>query len=491
MRDYRRGRGATPAGAASGPASTYALSRGRTADVEAWPPGLLEDNTFVDAGASGFVQTAADPLSTFGLDVDTGSWSTGQLLLDRGQRPPPASIRPEEWVNAFDASYPAPTDTDLGVTVDGAAAPHAEDGTALVRVGVQGREVADTERPPAALTFVVDTSGSMDVRNRLGLVQSSLALLVNALRPDDSIGIVTYSTNARVLLEPTPVADADTIVEAIDELRPHGSTNMAAGLNQGYALAERAYAESGLNTVLLASDGVANVGTTGPDALATTIQERAEQGIHLAAVGYGMGNYNDDLMEQLADGGDGFYSYVDTFTEAERLFADDLTSLLTVVADDAKVQVAFDPARVLDYRLIGYRNRALDDAEIAQADADAGEIGAGHAVTALYEVRLADGVAPGDEIGSVDLRWRSATADAERLLLPVSAPDPALVATNSLGVAAEAATLAEVLRADSVVTDRGVTLDDVAADVSALVEADAPGAELLADTIEAAQFADP
>ena len=359
----------------------------------------------------------------------------------------------------------------------------------LVRVGVQGREVNDDERPPVALTFVVDTSGSMDIRNRLGLVQSSLALLVNSLHPDDTVGIVTYSTGAQVVLAPTPVAESDTIVDAIDELTPHGSTNMAGGLREGYAMAAEAYLEGGLNTVVLASDGVANVGTTGPQSLAATIQERADQGIHLATVGYGMGNYNDHLMEQLADGGDGFYSYVDTFAEAERLFVDDLTSLLTVVADDAKVQVGFDPEQVTHYRLVGYTNRALDDEAISDPGADAGEIGAGHAVTALYELRLADGVTPGQQVGTVDLRWRSSATDGqERITTPVTVPDAA-TAQGTLGLAATAATLAELLRGDSVVTGRGVTLDDLAVDTQALLEAGVPGADRLATMVESAQTA--
>ncbi len=455
------------------------------------PPGLLEDNTFVDEGQSGFVDATEDPLSTFGLDVDTGSWSTGQLLLAEGHRPPPASIRAEEWVNAFEPGYPEPSGTDLGLTVDGAPAPHADDGTVLVRVGVQGRAVDDADRPPVALTFVVDTSGSMDIRNRLGLVQSSLALLVNALRPGDSIGIVTYSTRAEVVLEPTRVADADEIVDAIDELRPSGSTNMAGGLRRGYELAEQAYVEGGLNTVVLASDGVANVGTTDPADLAASVQDRAEQGIHLATVGYGMGNYNDHTMEQLADGGDGFYSYVDTFAEAERLFVDDLGSLLTVVADDAKAQVSFDPELVEDYRLVGYRNRALSDGAIDDPDADAGEIGAGHSVTALYELRLAAGVPAGTEVGTVDLRWTS-TADraAAQLQAPVIVPEPDAATDGSLGVAATAASLAELLRGDTVVAGRGVTLDDLATDAAALQQAGAPGADLLVETVQAVQQAD-
>ena len=260
--------------------------------------------------------------------------------------PDPASIRVEEWVNAFDYDDPAPTDGPVGVTVETAAAPHTDDGTQLVRIAVDTATIADADRPPANITFVIDTSGSMDIRDRLGLVQSSLALLVQHLRDDDTIAIVTYGDEATPVLAPTKVADAERIIAAIDELGPGGSTNMEAGLLLGYEQARAAFDPAALNVVVLASDGVANVGSTDPTVLTEQITKAGEEGIHLVTVGYGMGNYNDHLMEQLADQGDGFYSYVDTFEEAERLFVDDLTPTLTVVAKDAKAQVRFDPATV-------------------------------------------------------------------------------------------------------------------------------------------------
>ena len=348
---------------------------------------------FVDGGDSTFVATADDAESTFALDVDTGSYRVGQALLARGLLPDPASIRVEEWVNAFDYGDPAPTDGRSGVTVETGAAPHTDDGTPLVRIGVDTATVADAERPPANITFVIDTSGSMDIRERLGLVKSSLALLVQHLRDDDTIAIVTYGDDATPVLAPTPVADAERIIAAIDELGPGGSTNMEAGLLLGYEQARAAFDPDALNVVVLASDGVANVGVTDPTVLTDQITQAGEEGIHLVTVGYGMGNYNDHLMEQLADQGDGFYGYVDTFDEAERLFVDELTPTLTVVAGDAKAQVVFDPATVESYRLIGYENRVLDDEEFHDDTVDAGELGAGHAVTALYEVGPATDVA--------------------------------------------------------------------------------------------------
>jgi Ca-activated chloride channel homolog len=479
-----------PTGAAPTP-STTASSAGTVADsLPAWPD-PDEDNVFVDGGDSTFVATADDAESTFALDVDTGSYRAGLAQLASGVQPDPASVRVEEWVNAFEYTDPAPGDGPVGVTVESAAAPHTDDGTTLVRVAVDTTAVNDDERPPANITFVIDTSGSMDIRDRLGLVQSSLALLVQHLRDDDTIAIVTYGDDATPVLAPTKVADAERIVAAIDELGPGGSTNMEAGLLLGYEQARAAFDPTALNVVVLASDGVANVGSTDPTVLAEQITKAGEQGIHLVTIGYGMGNYNDHLMEQLADRGDGFYSYVDTFEEAERLFVDDLTPTLTVVAKDAKAQVRFDPATVASYRLLGYENRSLDDEKFHDDAVDAGELGAGHAVTALYEVvpttvaapAARRGAAPQPEasFGTVTVRWLdpvTGVASERSVGIPVAA---AAEASPSLRLAATVAELAEALRGNTVVTARGITLDTVAADADALVAADVPGAAELAD----------
>ena len=305
-------------------------------------PDVTEDNTFDDVGDTGFVPTDVDARSTFGLDVDTGSYRVAHRFAEEGYRPPRDSIRVEEWLNSFDLVDATADDDTLAISVDAGESPYATDGTRLVQIGVATAELAASERPPAAITFVVDTSGSMDIRERLGLVKSSLALLVNQLRPDDTIAIVTYGDDSRSLLEPTPVADHDLIVDAIDDLQPGGSTNMEAGLRQGYRNATDAYREDAVNVVLLASDGVANVGVSEPKGLVEMIERSGRQGVHLVTVGYGMGNYNDTLMEQLANRGDGFYAYLDTFDEAETLFVDELTPTLTTIARDAKSQVTFD-----------------------------------------------------------------------------------------------------------------------------------------------------
>ncbi len=367
--------------------------------------GRFDDNRFQDYGYRDFVAAADDPLSTFALDVDTGSYSVGRRFLDEGALPPRESVRPEEYVNAFDYDYDTPRD-GLDISVDGGPSPFNDDNV-LVRVGVQGEIVADEDRGDAALTFVIDTSGSMDRDDRLGLVKESLTLLVDELNDDDTVAIVTYSDSSGIVLEPTRVRDRDRIIDAIDELGPGGSTNLESGLREGYALAREAFNEDGINRVVLASDGVANAGVTDPDQLAAMIREDADNGIDLVTVGFGMGNFNDVTMEQLADNGDGFYAYVDTIDEAEKLFEEDLTSTLLTIAKDAKIQVEFDDEFVEAYRLIGFENRGVRDSEFRDDSVDAGELGAGHQVTAIYELELVDGVSLDDraELGVVALRW--------------------------------------------------------------------------------------
>ncbi len=365
----------------------------------------LDDNTFEDYGYRDFVAAATDPLSTFALDVDTGSYTIARRWVDEGQLPPRESVRPEEYVNAFHYDYDVPRD-GLEITVDGGPSPFDDDNY-LVRIGVQGEIVDDRDRGPAALTFVIDTSGSMDRDDRLGLVKESLSTLVDELDDDDTVAIVTYDDSSGIVLEPTAVRDRDRILHAIDDLRPGGSTNLEAGLREGYRLADESFQRNGINRVVLASDGVANVGVTDPEQLARMIRDDADRGINLVTVGFGMGNFNDVTMEQLADQGDGFYAYVDTEDEAERLFDDELTSTLLTIAKDAKIQVEFDPDVVEAYRLIGFENRGVLDSEFRNDDVDAGELGAGHQVTAVYEIELERGVDVDDrdDIGEVFLRW--------------------------------------------------------------------------------------
>lgn len=362
------------------------------------------DMFFQDYGVNPYILTSADNLSTFSLDVDTGSYSIARRYINDGLMPPPNAIRVEEFVNSFDQGYLNPPDTGFAVYADGAPSPFHNDGTYFLRVGVQGYDVEEEFRPAAALTFVIDVSGSMGQDNRLGLVKESLQLLVDRMRSDDTVAIVVYGSNARVVLNPTNGSDRSTILSAIYGLNSEGSTNLEAGLNLGYELANRAYKPGGINRVIIASDGVANVGNTGPEALAAQIRGYADSGISLTTIGFGMGNYNDVLMEQLADNGDGNYAYVDNMDEAERLFVDNLMSTLQTIALDAKIQVEFDANVVQQYRLIGYENRAIADQDFRNDDIDAAEFGAGHSAAAIYAVQFVPGA--NGRIGTVNLRWQ-------------------------------------------------------------------------------------
>ena len=361
------------------------------------------DNTFQDYGVNPYVETYEDHLSTFALDVDTASYSVARRYVMDGSLPPAEAVRVEEFVNYFDLGYPTPDEIAFGIYADGAPSPFHNDGSYILRFGVQGYEVPEWQRKPAALTFVIDVSGSMERENRLELVKRSLQLLVERLRPEDTVAIVVYGTDAYVVLEPTRGDDRETILRAIYSLRPEGSTNAEAGLRLGYQIAMQAYRPGGTNRVILCSDGVANVGETGPDEILATIRGYVEEGVMLTTVGFGMGNFNDVLMEQLANDGNGIYAYVDTLEEARKLFLEDLTSTLEVIALDAKVQVDFNPDLVNYYRLLGYENRDVADQDFRNDSVDAGELGAGHSATALYAVHL--NPAAQGRIATVQLRW--------------------------------------------------------------------------------------
>jgi Ca-activated chloride channel family protein len=370
---------------------------------EMGPPSTPDTMFFQNYGVNPFIDTYEDHLSTFALDVDTASYSVARRYVEDGNVPPADAIRVEEFVNYFDPGYPTPPDVAFGIYADASPSPFHHDGTHILRFGVQGYKVPEYARKPASLTFVIDVSGSMDRENRLELVKRSLQLLVDRLRPDDTVSIVVYGSQARVVLVPTSGEDRATVLDAIYSLHPEGSTNAEAGLKLGYQMAWQAYREDATNRVILCSDGVANVGLTGPDAILHEIRGYVETGITLTTVGYGMGNFNDVLMEQLANDGNGNYAYVDTLDEAQKLFVEDLTSTLQVIALDAKIQVDFNPDVVAYYRLIGYENRDVADQDFRNDAVDAGEIGAGHSATALYAVMFRPNAS--GRIATVQLRW--------------------------------------------------------------------------------------
>lgn len=422
--------------------------------------------TYQDPGVNPYIDPAQDDVSTFALDVDTASYTIAQRYVDDGYRPDPASVRVEEWVNAFDQGYEAPFDDTFAVIADGGPTPFTDRDEVLLRVGLQARDVRDRARQDASLTFVIDTSGSMAREGRLELVKDALARLVDGLDRRDTVAIVTFGDVGRVLLEPTPASERDEILQVIGRLQPGGSTNLEHGLQLGYELARSALTENGIDRVVLASDGVANVGLTDPQAILGSIRRDAEAGIELVSVGVGMGNFNDVLLEQLADQGDGFYAYVNTPAEADRLFSEDLTGTLQTVALDARAQVEFDREAVAAYRLVGYENRAIDDRDFTDDSVDAGAIGAGHSVTALYALRLTDDLGRG-RLATIRLRWTdpdSGRSDeivrevrADHLARDFGSSDP------SFRLDAVVASTAEVLRGSPWVGDLHLTdIADVA-----------------------------
>ncbi|MEM9775912.1 MAG: von Willebrand factor type A domain-containing protein [Chloroflexota bacterium] len=367
---------------------------------------LPEDMMFEDVGTNPFIDTRDDNLSTFAIDVDTGSYTVMRRYLNDGLLPPSESVRVEEYINYFNHQYPYPQDAAFGIHLEAAPAPYGEsEEYHLLRVGIQGYDVPANERPDGLFIFLVDVSGSMSSGNRMGLVKESLRMLTYNLRDTDRIGIVTYGDTAQTVLVPTDAGNEMDILAAIDRLQTAGGTNMDGGIAMAYRLAGEYAREGEINRIILASDGVGNIGATA----AEEILRNAEEGIQLSTFGFGMGNYNDHGMEQLANQGDGTYAYIDDLDEAERVFNDQLTATIFTIAKDAKIQIEFNAAVVERYRLIGYENRDVADNDFRNDAVDAGEIGAGHAVTALYEVRFA-GDAPANEV-AVTARMRYANMD--------------------------------------------------------------------------------
>jgi len=366
---------------------------------------------FQHTGVNPFVATEDDALSTFALDVDNASYTLTRSYLERGSLPPPDAIRVEEFVNFFASGLPDQTDEDFRIHAVGSPSRFGE-GYHLLRIGLQGRSVDTENRKAANLTFVIDISGSMNMENRLGAVKQALTMLLGELAEGDRVGIVVYGSSGRVLLEPTDISRRSIIEAAIAELGPGGSTNAAEGLELAYRLARDIYEPAKINRLILCSDGVANMGgSTSAEGILELVRRSSDEGITLSTVGFGMGNYNDVLMEKLADQGDGNYHYVDDRQEAERVFRENLTGLLQTIAREAKIQVEFDPSQVQRWRLLGYENRDVADEDFRNDDIDAGEVGAGHQVTALYELKL-DGV--DGKLGTVRLRYEAPAHDTAR-----------------------------------------------------------------------------
>lgn len=360
---------------------------------------------FKHYGVNPFVATEDDCLSTFAVDVDDASFIMARTYLQRGNIPPEEAVRVEEFVNHFDYEYAAPERDQFRIYVDGSPSPFGK-GYDLLRIGIRGRVIAPDDRKPAVLTFVIDVSGSMNRENRLGLVKRALRMLLEELRDDDLVAIVVYGSTAHTVLEHTSIKNIDTIIAAIEGLHPEGSTNAEAGLVLGYQLAEKHFRKGATNRIILCSDGVANVGRTGADDILKRIEEQVKMGITLSSIGFGLGNYNDVLLEKLGNKGNGYYAYVDNIQDAKKIFVNNLTGALEVIARDVKIQVEFDPDKVDRYRLLGFENRDVKDEDFRNDTVDGGEIGSGHSCTALYEIKLKEGAA--DTIGCFTMRFKNA-----------------------------------------------------------------------------------
>lgn len=348
---------------------------------------------------------AEHPVSTFSIDVDTGSYSNVRRLLNSGRLPRKDAVRVEEMINYFSYDYPLPRNkkTPFRVTTEIAPTPWNHN-KHLLHIGIKGYNVVESKLPPANLVFLVDVSGSMQSANKLELLKSSLKLLSKRMNKRDRISLVVYAGASGVVLQPTAGNNTATIASALNSLTAGGRTNGAAGIHLAYAMAQQAYIKGGINRVILATDGDFNVGTVNFEALKNLIEEKRKSGITLTTLGYGTGNYNDHLMEQLADAGNGNYAYIDTLNEANKVLVSEMASTLFTIAKDVKIQIEFNSNAVKEYRLIGYEKRMLKREDFNNDKVDAGDIGAGHTVTALYEITLT-----GNRVNSIDpLRYGSA-----------------------------------------------------------------------------------
>jgi Ca-activated chloride channel homolog len=411
-----------------------------------------------------FLRPADNPLSTFSIDVDRASYANVRRLLTAGQRPPRDAVRIEEMVNYFTYDYPDPSGADpFSITTELAACPWSAEHRLLL-IGLQAKHLDTADLPPNNLVFLIDSSGSMDSPDKLPLVQNAMRLLVDQLRPQDRVAIVTYAGSAGLVLPSTPGSNKGAILEALDRLQAGGSTAGGEGIVLAYETAKENFLPKGNNRVILATDGDFNVGVTSDGELEQLIESKRNDGIFLTVLGFGTGNIKDSKMELLADKGNGNYSYIDTIAEARKSLVQEMGATLFTVAKDVKIQVEFNPTQVGAYRLIGYENRLLRAEDFNNDKKDAGELGAGHSVTALYEIIPPGGDIPnasvdplkyqtasaqhsgGSELATVKLRYKEPAGDTSKLLTEVvsAAPEPAM--SDNLRLAASVAELGMILR---------------------------------------------
>ena len=431
------------------------------------PIGSPDNTERYDGKPVASIQSVASaPVSTFSIDVDTGSYANVRRFLNRGQIPPADAVRTEEMINYFRYDYPRPSDRDepFSVTTDVARTPWNPD-SRLLRIGLRGYDVATDARPPANLVFLVDVSGSMDEPDKLPLVKSALAMLADQLRPTDRVSIVVYAGNAGIVLEPT--ANKAYMRTALDCLQAGGSTAGGEGIKLAYDTARARFVKGGINRIFLATDGDFNVGISDTKALEALVKSNRDDGITLTTLGFGEGNYNDAMMEHIADVGNGNYAYIDSAQEAKKMLDDELSATLVPIAKDVKVQVEFNPAQVKQYRLIGYENRALAEEDFNNDAVDAGDMGAGHQVTALYEIMPTSGsgwmdehrypanripaATGGGELGFVKLRYKLPNESQSRLIsrvVPASLMATATAPTGDMAFVTAVAAYGQKLRGD-------------------------------------------
>ncbi len=463
-------------------ASPEMMAMAKTGAAPGYPyEAAAEANTedYTDYGKNPWVSAAEDRFSTFAADVDTASYTIARRKLQEGTLPPQAAVRIEEWVNYFKYSFPAAAaGTPFSVVMD--AAPHPfEQGRHVLRVGVATKAKTVGERKPSALVFLVDVSGSMSSNDKLPLARKALHILTDNLAEKDAVAIVTYAGSDRVVLPMTSIDHKDRIHQAIDNLSSGGSTAMAKGIDTAYDLAAKWVRPGGISRVIVLSDGDANVGPHSYQDLLKIIEERAKAGVALSTIGFGMGNYKDTTMEQLADKGNGNNYYIDSLDAAKRVFAEQLTSTLEVAAKDVKLQVEFDPAQVSRYRLLGYENRDVKDQDFRKDAVTGGQVGWGHQVTALYEVELtaAAKARPGS-LGTIRIRHKQPDADAatESAFAMAGSPAASLAAaTPDLRFAFAVAAFADVLRGGA-----QWSLDDIRTHAASAATGDKDRTELLA-----------
>ena len=409
-----------------------------------------------------FLSVLTSPLSTFAADVDTSSYALFRRKVLNGERVAPDSIRIEEMLNYFHYDYAQPKEGEpFGVTTEIAPCPW-NDKTMLLLVGLQATDVKADDRPGHNLVFLIDTSGSMYGSDRLDLVKRAFMLLLEELDPDDTVSIVAYASQDRVVIEGVHASEKTTIMEAISELEAGGATNGSAGITKAYEIAAKYYREGGVNRILLATDGDLNVGTTGEGDLARLVSEKKKAGISLTCLGVGMGNYKDNKMEALADYGDGNCRYLDTIYEARKALVEEAGGTFITVAKDVKIQVDFNPAKVKGYRLIGYEDRLMAAEDFANDEKDGGEIGSGHRMTALYEIVPADSDFDFSEAGSRYQSAQTADADAEWLTVAIRAKEPEGTESKlyeyPVGAEAVSETMSENLRFAAGVAEAGMIL---------------------------------